>query len=180
MYAADDAAGHQPSTLTLALNPRANLDHNPLGGCCGSCWPGGGFIACQLKLLTKIVLWWVAGFVVVMLATAAVIAQGNPGPDCHFSLHQPHEWCFKHCGCYWTACKDISLKCNRTPVPVLCHCVCVCVCVCVCRVMASRSRRMEMVMVMVHCCWSVSVPESVGLSQVNSTNTFPPTITKPV
>ena len=29
------------------------------------------------KLLAKIVLWWVAGFVVVMLATAAVIAQGN-------------------------------------------------------------------------------------------------------
>jgi phosphate/sulfate permease len=32
------------------------------------------------KLLTKIVLWWVAGFAVVMLATAAVIAQGIIGP----------------------------------------------------------------------------------------------------
>ncbi|DBA79484.1 TPA: hypothetical protein ACH3X2_007754 [Trebouxia sp. C0005] len=33
------------------------------------------------KLLTKIVLWWVAGFVVVMLATAAVIAQGMYAPS---------------------------------------------------------------------------------------------------
>ncbi len=40
------------------------------------------------KLLTKIALWWVAGFVVVMLATAAVIAQGNSCPNCHFTLHQ--------------------------------------------------------------------------------------------
>ncbi len=47
MYAADDAAGHQPETLTLY--PRADLDYDPLGGCCGSCWPGGGSIACQLE-----------------------------------------------------------------------------------------------------------------------------------
>ncbi len=38
------------------------------------------------KLLTKIVLWWVAGFVVVMLATAAVIAQGNAWANYGFSL----------------------------------------------------------------------------------------------
>ncbi|DBA97694.1 TPA: hypothetical protein ACH3X3_012582 [Trebouxia sp. C0006] len=33
------------------------------------------------KLLTKIALWWVAGFVVVMLTTAAVIAQGMYSPS---------------------------------------------------------------------------------------------------
>ena len=69
------------------------------------------------KLLTKIALWWVAGFVVVMLTTAAVIAQGNSCPNCHFTLHQSHEWCLKLCV---RACVCVHL------------CVRVCVCVCVC------------------------------------------------
>ena len=88
------------------------------------------------KLLTKIALWWVAGFVLVMLATAAVIAQGNSCPNCHFSLHQLHEWCLKLCvracvcACIcvcvcvhdWSTCKDLGI-CNWAPVRLVCHCV---------------------------------------------------------
>jgi len=104
------------------------------------------------KLLTKIALWWVAGFVVVMLTTAAVIAQGNSCPNCHFTLHQSHEWCLKLCvrACVcvhvcmcvcvcvcvcvcardWSSCKDIRI-CNWAPAPIMCH---------LCGVIGSRSQ----------------------------------------